>query len=148
MVLRSNKEIRNNIMQKRTDPIEEGQQVYQQWRDNLLANPEFRAVYEEEAAKEEIWLQLVEARQEAGLTQVELARRLGVSQAQVACMENVVMMHIASIAYAGMCRHWAMDFRLILLYAGIGPKKLLHKWLGTIEISIDSSASTVVNSQK
>jgi len=87
-VLRSNKEIRNNIMQKRTDPIEEGQQAYQEWRDNLLANPEFRAIYEEEAAKKELWLQLVEARQKAGLTQVELARRLGVSQAQVARMEK------------------------------------------------------------
>lgn len=75
-------------MQKRTDPIEEGQQAYQEWRDNLLANPEFRAIYEEEATKKEIWLQLVEARQKAGLTQVELARRLGVSQAQVARMEK------------------------------------------------------------
>ena len=75
-------------MQKRTDQIEERQQSYQEWRDSLLANPEFRAIYEEEAAKKEIWLQLVEARQKAGLTQVELARRLGVSQAQVARMEK------------------------------------------------------------
>ena len=75
-------------MEKRTDPIEEGQQAYQEWRDNLLANPEFRVYYEEEATKKEIWLQLVEARQKAGLTQVELARRLGVSQAQVARMEK------------------------------------------------------------
>ncbi len=74
------------MMQKKTDSIEEGQQAYQEWRDNLQANPEFRAIYEEEAAKKEIWLQLVEARQKAGLTQVELARRLGVSQAQVARM--------------------------------------------------------------
>ena len=75
-------------MQKRHDPIEEGQQAYQEWRDSLLANPEYRAIYEEEAAKKELWLQLVEARQNAGLTQVELARRLGVSQAQVARMEK------------------------------------------------------------
>jgi DNA-binding XRE family transcriptional regulator len=75
-------------MQKRQDPIEEGQQVYQEWRDSLLANPEYRAIYEEEAAKKELWLQLVEARQKAGLTQVELASRLGVSQAQVARMEK------------------------------------------------------------
>ena len=54
----------------------------------MLANPEFRAIYEEEAAKKELWLQLVEARQKAGLTQAELARRLGVSQAQVARMEK------------------------------------------------------------
>jgi DNA-binding XRE family transcriptional regulator len=75
-------------MQKRHDPIEEVQQAYQAWRDSLLANPEYRAIYEEEAAKKELWLQLVEARQNAGLTQVELARRLGVSQAQVARMEK------------------------------------------------------------
>jgi DNA-binding XRE family transcriptional regulator len=75
-------------MQKRHDPIKEGQQAYQEWRNNLLANPENRAIYEEEAAKKELWLQLVEARQKAGITQVELARRLGVSQAQVARMEK------------------------------------------------------------
>jgi DNA-binding XRE family transcriptional regulator len=75
-------------MPKRRDPIEEGQQAYQEWRNNLLANPEFRAIYEEEAAKKELWLQLVEARQKAGITQVELAKRLGVSQAQVARMEK------------------------------------------------------------
>ena len=43
---------------------------------------------EEEAAKKEIWLQLVEARQKLGLTQVDLAGCLGVSQAQVARMEK------------------------------------------------------------
>ena len=75
-------------MQKRHDFIKEGQQAYQEWRDNLLANPESRTIYEEEAAKKELWLQLVEARQKAGLTQAELARRLGVSQAQVARMEK------------------------------------------------------------
>jgi DNA-binding XRE family transcriptional regulator len=75
-------------MQKRRDYIEDGKQAYQEWRDSLLANPEYRAIYEEEAAKKELWLQLVEARQKAGLTQVELAKRLGVSQAQVARMEK------------------------------------------------------------
>lgn len=53
-----------------------------------MADPEFRAVYEEEAAKKELWLQLVESRQAAGLTQAELAQRLGVSQAQVARIEK------------------------------------------------------------
>ncbi len=75
-------------MQNKHDPIEEGQQAYQEWRDSLLADPESRAIYEEEAAKKDLWLQLVEARQKAGLTQAELARRLGVSQAQVARMEK------------------------------------------------------------
>jgi hypothetical protein len=50
-----NKEIRNNNMKKSTNAVEEGQQAYQEWRDNLLTDPEFRAIYEEEAAKKEIW---------------------------------------------------------------------------------------------
>ncbi len=81
--------MRHNLMQKkRRDHIEEGEQAYQAWRDTLLGDPEAREIYKEEAAKKELWLQLVEARQAAGLTQVELARRLGVSQAQVARIEK------------------------------------------------------------
>ena len=53
-----------------------------------MSEPEFRAIYEAEASKKELWLQLVEARQTAGLTQEEVARRLGVSQAQVARIEK------------------------------------------------------------
>src|SRR5436190_22635197 len=75
-------------MEKKRDLNEEGQRAYQEWRGALLANPETRALYEEEAAKKELWLQLVEARQRAGITQAELAKRLGVSQAQVARMEK------------------------------------------------------------
>ena|SRR5258708_3674552 len=61
---------------------------YQRWREKLLSNPRTRAIYEEEAAKSNLWLQLVEARQAAGLTQEELAKRLGVSQAQVSRIEK------------------------------------------------------------
>lgn len=68
--------------------IAEGQRSYQQWRDKFLSNPENRRIYEEESAKKELWLQLVEARQKAGLTQQELAKKLGVSQAQVARIEK------------------------------------------------------------
>ncbi len=68
--------------------ISEGQREYEEWRERFLADPENRRLYEEEAAKKELWLQLVEARQAAGLTQVELAKRLGVSQAQVARIEK------------------------------------------------------------
>jgi DNA-binding XRE family transcriptional regulator len=75
-------------MQKNPDYIKEGEQVYQNWRNALLATPEARAIYQEEAAKKELWLQLVEARLAAGLTQAELAKRLGVSQAQVARIEK------------------------------------------------------------
>jgi len=65
-----------------------GQQSYDEYWAEQMANPEFRRVYEEEAAKKELWLQLVEARMSAGLTQQELAKRLGVSQAQVARIEK------------------------------------------------------------
>ncbi|MBA3867700.1 MAG: XRE family transcriptional regulator [Anaerolineae bacterium] len=61
---------------------------YLNWRDEFLADPTRRAIYEEEAAKSELWLQLVEARQSAGLTQKQMAERLGVSQAQVARIEK------------------------------------------------------------
>src|SRR5436305_11523857 len=76
------------MREEKRDYISEGEASYRAWRDNLLADPEFRAIYEEEAAKKELWLQLVEARQRAGITQAELAERLGVSQAQVARMEK------------------------------------------------------------
>src|SRR5256884_9715536 len=75
-------------MPNKRDYIQEGEQAYQQWRDSLLADPEFQEIYTEEAAKKELWLQLVEARQAAGLTQEEVAKRLGVSQAQVARIEK------------------------------------------------------------
>ncbi|MHB8576405.1 MAG: helix-turn-helix domain-containing protein [Dehalococcoidia bacterium] len=54
----------------------------------MFADPQLRALYDEEAAKKELWLQLVEAREAVGLTQVEVAKRLGVSQAQVARLEK------------------------------------------------------------
>lgn len=69
-------------------PSSAGARSYQQWRERLLADPQNRRMYEEETAKMDLWLQLVDARQEAGLTQTELAKRLGVSQAQVARMEK------------------------------------------------------------
>jgi DNA-binding XRE family transcriptional regulator len=78
-------------VQKEHDYDNSKAQSYQEWRDSLLANPRFRAVYEEEAAKrkKELWLQLVEARRSAGLTQGELAQRMGVSQAEVARLEKL-----------------------------------------------------------
>src|SRR5947209_8469487 len=64
------------------------QQAYQEYWASQMADPEFREIYEQEAAKKELWLQLVEARLAAGLTQSEIAQRLGVSQAQVARIEK------------------------------------------------------------
>jgi DNA-binding XRE family transcriptional regulator len=63
-------------------------QAYTRWRDGFLADPERKALYEVEAAKSALWLQLVEARLAAGLTQQQLAERIGVSQAQIARIEK------------------------------------------------------------
>ncbi len=78
----------NREMKTVPDRLAEGARAYERWRDELLADPENRRLYEEEAAKSDLWLQLVEARQAAGLTQAELAKRLGVSQSQVARIEK------------------------------------------------------------
>ena len=75
-------------MTNNEQPTIQGEAAYRGWRTQLRANPEYQAIYDEEAAKGQLWLQLSEARQAAGLTQVEVARRLGVSQAQVARIEK------------------------------------------------------------
>jgi len=69
-------------------PKNEGQRRYEDYWGKQMADPAFRATYEEEAAKKDLWLQLVEARRTAGLTQQQMAERLGVSQAQVARIEK------------------------------------------------------------
>jgi DNA-binding XRE family transcriptional regulator len=66
----------------------DGRRLFEDDRARMMADPELRTIYEEEAAKKELWLQLVEARQGAGLTQTKVAKRLGVSQAQVARIEK------------------------------------------------------------
>jgi DNA-binding XRE family transcriptional regulator len=75
-------------LDQKRDYRAEGHASYQRWAEGLVADPEGRRLYEEEAAKKELWLQLVEARQAAGLTQAEVAKRLEVSQAQVARIEK------------------------------------------------------------
>lgn len=67
---------------------EAGQARYDAFWAEQFADPEFCRVYAEEAAKKDLWLQLVEARQAAGLTQAQMAERLGVSQSQVAKIEK------------------------------------------------------------
>ena len=71
-----------------TESIKKGQQRYEAYWAKQLADPEFRRIYEEEAKKKELWLQLVEARRIASLTQQQVAERMGVSQAQVARIEK------------------------------------------------------------
>jgi len=66
----------------------DGQRSYEEHVARAFSDPKFRAIYEEEARKKELWLQLVEARLEAGLTQKDVAKRMGISQAQVARIEK------------------------------------------------------------
>jgi hypothetical protein len=47
-------------------PKPEGQKRYEDYWAKQMADPEFRATYEEEAAKKELWLQLAEARRPPG----------------------------------------------------------------------------------
>ena len=70
------------------DPAHDGRRSYRRWKEGLRENPEYQEIYDEEAAKSELWMQLVEARYMAGLTQAEMAERLGVSQAQISRIEQ------------------------------------------------------------
>jgi len=87
-----NAKVVNDMAQEAVEAVRdlaaEGAEQYERWRERVLSTPEGQQAYEEESAKLDLWLQLVEARQEAGLTQAELAERLGVSQAQVARLER------------------------------------------------------------
>jgi predicted XRE-type DNA-binding protein len=67
---------------------EDGRRLFEEDRAAALADPQFRAIYEEEATQKELWLQLVEARQAIGLTQQQVAERMGVSQTQIARIEK------------------------------------------------------------
>lgn len=75
-------------MEHKRDLIAEGATSYSRWKHGLKADPEYQRIYAEEAAKKELWLQLVEARTAAGLTQDQMAKKIGVSQAQVARIEK------------------------------------------------------------
>lgn len=70
------------------DPVAAGEASFRAWSDGITATPEGRSVYAAEAAKMNLWLQLVEAREAAGLTRTDLAARLGVSPVQLARIER------------------------------------------------------------
>ena len=75
-------------MNTQTQETNPGQASYQRWVEKLQADPAYQKIYKEEAAKSELWLQLVEARQAAGLTQKQVAERMGITQSQVARIEK------------------------------------------------------------
>src|SRR5437016_2744167 len=66
----------------------DGRRIYEQDRARLMADPKLKRLYDEEAAKKEIWLQLAETRLAAGLTQEQLAERLGTTQSQISRIEK------------------------------------------------------------
>jgi DNA-binding XRE family transcriptional regulator len=76
------------MTEQKRNYVAEGEAHYRHYREQLLANPEVAAMYQEEAGKKALWLQLVEARQKMGITQAQMARRLKVSQAQIARIEK------------------------------------------------------------
>ena len=71
-----------------SDEVTEGQRQFEEYWAKQMADPEYRRIYEEEAKKKGLWLQLVEARYASGLTQQQVAERMGVSQAQIARIEK------------------------------------------------------------
>lgn len=117
---------------ERADIVSEGARRYQAWRDELLADPEYRKIYEEEAAKSELWLQLVEARQAAGLTQKQIAERIGVSQAQVARIEKRATTLIPLTPCAATLRPWAMNLNLRYEFTDESQGKKLSTCIGEV----------------
>lgn len=75
-------------MTNKRNLVQIGKKSYNSWKKGLADSPAYQAIYQEEIAKKELWLQLAEARRTAMLTQEEVAKRLGVSQAQVARIEK------------------------------------------------------------
>ena len=67
---------------------QDGRRLFEEDRATALAGPSFEVLYAEEAAKKELWLQLVEARQASGLTQQQAADRMGIPPTQVALIEQ------------------------------------------------------------
>ncbi len=70
------------------ETVMDGRQAFEDDFASIMNDPELRALYEYEAQKKELWLQLVEARMAKGLKQRQMAERLNVSQAQVARIEK------------------------------------------------------------
>lgn len=68
--------------------MSDGQRLYEEYWEQKMADPKFRALYEQEAMIGELWLQMIEARQAAGISQQDMADRLGISKSKVAQIER------------------------------------------------------------
>ena len=61
---------------------------YQEFKEELMQNPEFRAEYEKTRPEFEIMRALIDARLNSNMTQKELAARSGVRQSNISRIEN------------------------------------------------------------
>lgn len=61
---------------------------FQQLKQELMNNPEFRKEYEALQPEMDITRALLDARIKSGLTQMELAEKTGISQADISRLEN------------------------------------------------------------
>lgn len=66
----------------------EGRESYEKWRKELISTPEGKEIYEEEAAKKDLWLQLVEARMDLGLSSDDIAKKMGTSKSVITSIER------------------------------------------------------------
>jgi len=62
--------------------------AFEDFKAQLLSDPEVRAAYDALAPEFEIASELVRARLRAGLSQADLARRMGTSQSAIARLES------------------------------------------------------------
>ena len=61
---------------------------YQEFKESLMNNPEFRSEYESTRSEFDVMHALIDARINSGLTQKELAAKSGVRQSNISRIEN------------------------------------------------------------
>ncbi|EFH86399.1 helix-turn-helix domain-containing protein [Ktedonobacter racemifer] len=98
------------FVQGDSNKFKSGEQLYLEWKHNLLSTPEARSAYEEVANEFDILLELVEARLDAGITQAAIAKRLKVPKSQIVQLEEL--------------GYRACTFDLLQQYAHVLGKKL------------------------
>ena len=61
---------------------------FEDYLDEMMENPEFKAGYEESEKEFELSRIILEERKQTGMTQKELAKKCGVSQGDISRIEN------------------------------------------------------------
>ena len=65
-----------------------GMKSHEEFKKELLENPEVKRAYEALQPEFELWMRLMEKRNKEGLTQKELARRMGTKQSVISRFES------------------------------------------------------------